>query len=195
MRILGKSFVASLALALLQGLVPRESVATESAAESAVQHFRILGLSEPDRVEDLRHVFEATPGLTLESADFEKEEISVRIHPEIFQGKDKPGADPEALLKRLNQLVGQASRSTFKLAPRSAVPGDKLQKIEIAVGLLDCKGCRFGAYRAVAYLDGVERVKVSTLSMSVCAWVDPGKISRDALVAALKKARVEMPAE
>jgi hypothetical protein len=179
------------ALALLLLLRPDAG----TAGEPVVQQYRILGLNEPGRVEDLRQAFESTPGVTLENADFDKEEVSIRIQPETGNSKNPLGTDPEALLKRLNQLLGQASRSTFKLAPRSTIPADKLQRVEIPVGLLDCKGCRFGAYRAIAYLEGVERVKVTTQPTTVCAWIDPDKTSRDTLTAALRKARVELPSE
>ncbi len=57
---------------------------------------------------------------------------------------------------------------------------------------LDCKGCAFGAYRAVAKLDGVERATVDFRRGIVTARVDPSKTNREALVAALKKAEVEV---
>ncbi len=68
---------------------------------------------------------------------------------------------------------------------------DKLQKIEIQVGLLDCKGCRYGAYIAIAKLDGVEHATVSESAL-LTAWIDPAKTNREALIEALKKGRVEL---
>ena len=74
----------------------------------------------------------------------------------------------------------------------SAVPADQLTKLEIPIGVLDCKGCRYAAYIAVAKLDGVERATVTTTPSAVVAWVDAAKVKREALVDALKKMRVEV---
>jgi len=73
------------------------------------------------------------------------------------------------------------------------VPAEKLTKLEVPIGVLDCKGCRYSAYIAVAKLDGVERATVSTTPSAVIAWVDAAKVKREDLVAALKKMRVELP--
>jgi hypothetical protein len=81
---------------------------------------------------------------------------------------------------------------TFSLKPLSDVPKDQLQKIEIQLGLLDCKGCRYTAYLACAKLDGVESVIVSETSL-VTAWVQPSKTTQEALIAALKKVRIGLP--
>ena len=72
------------------------------------------------------------------------------------------------------------------------MPADKLTKVEIPIGVLDCKGCRYAAYQAVAKLEGVERATVSATPSAVIAWIDATKIKRDALEDALKKARVDL---
>jgi len=110
--------------------------------------------------------------------------------------KNPPTA--EAIAKRLDELVTKASKSpvsghvTFSLRPLSSVPEDRLQKIEIQLGLPDCKGCRYTAYLACAKLDGVENVIVSETSL-VTAWVQPSLTTREALIAALRKVRIGLP--
>ena len=102
----------------------------------------------------------------------------------------KPPA-PEAITRRLEDLLRAASNGTFTLVPLSTLPADKLQKIEIQCGLLDCKGCRYGAYIAIAKLDGVDHATVNENAL-LTAWIDPAKTNREALKAALKKGHVEL---
>lgn len=162
--------------------------------DGVLQTYRVFGLSEPARVEDLRECAAKIEELKLEEVDYEKGEVRVRLFPErLFKGKAE--SDPEAVLKRVNQLLGQASTGTFRVSAPSKIAPEKLQKIQIVVGLLDCKGCRFGAYRAVANLDGVEQVRVAVNPSLLTVWIDPEKTDKEALYAALRKARVEVPAE
>ena len=91
-----------------------------------------------------------------------------------------------------NSLLGSASKNTFHLAAPSAVPADKLTKVEIPIGVLDCKACRYAAYSAVAKLDGVERATVSAAPSAIIVWIDATKTKRETLADALKKARVDV---
>ncbi|MCB1078022.1 MAG: hypothetical protein KDM64_09365, partial [Verrucomicrobiae bacterium] len=95
--------------------------------------------------------------------------------------------------EQLDKLIGQASTRTFSLTESKDVPEAQLAKHEIRVGLLDCKGCRYGVYAAVAKLDGFVRAAVSSESGLLTVWVDSAKLDREALMAALKKAKVEFP--
>lgn len=178
-----------LIIALLAGLAPLP------AAEQTVT-FRLVGLSAPEREADLREVIGKIPEFTLASLDAAKAEVTLRFDPEkLFppaKGK-QPAPAADKVLARLDQLLGTASTRTFSLTERSAVPAEKLTKLEIPIGVLDCKGCRYAAYIAVAKLDGVERATVSTTPSAVIAWVDATKVKREDLVAALKKMRVELP--
>ena len=97
----------------------------------------------------------------------------------------------EAITKRLDELLRAASQGTFTLKPVATIPKDQMQTIEIKVGLLDCKGCRYGAYLAIAKLDGVERATMTPEGL-LTASIDPAKTDRATLEAALKKARVEL---
>ena len=154
---------------------------------------RIIGLSEPSREQDLRDQVKTMPEVELAALSFDSAEVTFRYDPaKLMPGYNpkKPPA-PEAITKRLEDLLRAASNGTFTMVPLSTQPADKLQKIELSCGLLDCKGCRYGAYIAIAKLDGVERATVNEKAL-LTVWIDPAKTNREALVAALKKGRVEL---
>ena len=163
-------------------------------AEEQTDTYRLIGLSAPERESDLREVMKTVPEVTLVSLDAAKAEVTLRFEAEkLFpptKAKQPPAADK--ITARLDTLIGTASTRTFGITERSTVPADKLTKVEILIGVLDCKGCRYAAYQAVAKLDGVERATVSATPSAVIAWIDATKIKRDALEDALKKARVDL---
>lgn len=163
-------------------------------AEEQTGTYRLIGLSAAEREADLREVLAKVPDVSLVSLDATKAEVTLRFDAEkLFlpaKSKQPPAADK--VLARLDQLIGTASTRTFSLAERSTVPADKLTKVEIPIGVLDCKGCRYTAYSSVAKLDGVDRATVSTTPSAVIAWIDATKTKREALVDALKKMRVEL---
>ncbi len=154
---------------------------------------RIIGLSEPAREQDLREQVKTMPEVEVAALNFDTAEVTFRYDPaKLIPGYNpkRPPA-PEAVAKRLEDLLRAASNGTFALVPLSTLPADKLRKIEIQCGLLDCKGCRYGAYIAIAKLDGVERATVNENAL-LTAWIDAAKTNREALEAALKKGHVEL---
>ena len=159
---------------------------------------RVFGLSDPGRELDLREQLKSVPEVEFAALDLETAEATFRYDVTKLLPDAKSPPTAEAIAKRLDELVKMASKNpvsghvTFSLKPLSSVPKDQLQKIEIQLGLLDCKGCRYTAYLACAKLDGVENVIVSETSL-VTVWVAPSKTDREALIAALKKARIELP--
>ena len=161
---------------------------------------RVFGLSDPGRELDLREQLKTVPELELAALDLETAVATFRYDvTKLLPTADaKKPPTAEAIAKRLVELVQNASRNpvsghvTFSLKPLSSVAKDQQQKIEIQIGLLDCKGCRYTAYLACAKLDGVENVIVSESSL-VTAWIDSTKTNREALIAAMKKARIEFP--
>ena len=179
---------------LLLGLLTA-ALAPPAAAAEQTATFRLIGLSAPEREADLREVVAKVPEVALVSLDVARAEVTLRFDREKLlppaKGKQPPPA-ADKILARLDQLLGTASTRTFTLTERSAVPADQLTKLEIPIGVLDCKGCRYAAYIAVAKLDGVERATVTTTPSAVVAWVDAAKVKREALVDALKKMRVEV---
>ena len=163
-------------------------------AEEQTGTYRLIGLSAPEREADLREVMKTVPEVTLVSLDAAKAEVTLRFEAEkLFpptKAKQPPAADK--ITARLDTLIGTASTRTFSLTERSTLPADKLTKVEIPIGVLDCKGCRYAAYQAVAKLEGVERATVSATPSAVIAWIDATKTKREALEDALKKANVEL---
>ncbi|PAW88437.1 MAG: hypothetical protein B9S33_04830 [Pedosphaera sp. Tous-C6FEB] len=165
-------------------------------AEEQTSTYRLIGLSHAEREADLREVLDKVPEVKFVSLDAAKAEVTLRFDAEkiFLPAKQKSPVPADKITARLDQLIGTASTRTFSLTERSAFPADKLTKVEIPIGVLDCKGCRYAAYSAVAKLDGVERATVSITPSAVIAWIDATKTKRDALVEALKKMRVELPA-
>jgi hypothetical protein len=154
---------------------------------------RILGLSEPSREQDLREQVKTMPDVELVSLNPSTSEAvfrydAARLFPS-FNPKKPP--NEAAITKRLEELLRAASRGTFMLKPLATLSEDKMLKVEIQAGLLDCKACRYGAYIAIAKLDGVEHATVNESGL-VTAWIDPARTSREALESALKKGRVEL---
>ena len=163
-------------------------------AEEQTGTYRLIGLSAPERESDLREVMKTVPDVALVSLDIAKAEVNLRFDAEklFLPAKSKQPPAPDKITERLNSLIGGASKNTFSLTERSTVPADKLTKVEIPIGVLDCKGCRYAAYQAVAKLDGVERATVSATPSAIIAWIDATKTKREALEEALKKVRADL---
>jgi copper chaperone CopZ len=167
--------------------------ADEPTAELARIKVRVTGLFQPDRERDLREVMLLVPEAKLVSIDYANAEAVFEYDPLKSFNKPTPANFPE----RLDNAVRTNSHSTFGIKPASSTPKEKLQKIEIGVLGLDCKGCALAAYESVARVDGVEQATASFKDGLVTAKFDPEKTNREALVAALERARVELkkPAE
>jgi hypothetical protein len=175
---------------LLLVCFPLAASADEPPAEPAPVKHRITGLFSPDRQADLREVVATLPELKLVSIDFENAEATF-----IYDAKRAfPGAKPEQIVERLDNLLRSASYHTFGAAPLSTTPQDQLTRIEIPVAGLDCKGCCLAAYEAIYKLDGVVQATASFKQGRVIARVDATKTDRAALETALKKKGVELPA-
>jgi hypothetical protein len=175
-------------------LVVPAFAADDPPAQQPTVQVRIVGLCSPDRQQDLRETVLQVPELTLAALDYEAAEATIRYDDTKLFGSPAPkqGRTAEQILARVDERLRTASRGTFSAKPRSALPADKQTKVEIEIGLLDCKGCRFGAYQAVAKIDGALRVTVDSAVGLITAWIDPAKTSRDALEAALTQARVPL---
>ncbi len=156
--------------------------------------YRIVGLSAPERQDDLRAALKDVPNVQLEALDFDKGEATLRFDAaKLLPGSKTPS--PEAIIKRLDDLLLNASNHTFNVTAPSTLPAEKLTKLEIKVGLLDCKGCRYAVYCVVGKMDGVVRATVSSQvsTGTVNAWIDGSKTNIEALTEALKKANVPFP--
>ncbi len=166
-------------------------------AKEAHVEFRITGLFQPDRVADLER---QAGSLTVKEDHVSTEVKLVKVNYELSTATFSFDPDSvhfrkktqEQILQILNGLVRKASRSTFQLFPLSTLDVEQLVMINVEVAGLDCKGCAFGAYRAIAMKEGVERAVVSFKDGCVKVWIDPRKTNRESLVEWLKKAEVEL---
>lgn len=154
--------------------------------DAAVTH-QVTGLFCKERVADLQQVCQTLPGIELKGVDYERSEARFVYDAQ----KAFPGAKPEQIVERFDNLLRNASRHTFGIKPR-CTELDQLERIDIGVEGLDCKGCSFGAYDAVYRLDGVEHATASFKEGLVCVWIHPGKINREKLTEALTKRGVTL---
>lgn len=157
------------------------------AAPRSFKH-QITGLFMKEREQDLREAVEKIPQIKLVSIDFENAEATFAYDP----AKAFPGAKPEQIVGRFDNLLKSASNHTFGVKPLRSVPLEKLRRIEVPVAGLDCKACCLAAYEAVYKLEGVERATASFREGRVTALIDPEKIDRAKLEAALKKRGVQV---
>lgn len=165
--------------------------ADDKSPEPASIKHRVTGLFSPDREDDLREILkDKLPDVKLISLDFPTSEAAFTYDA----AKVFPGAKPEQIPERFDNLLRSVSSSTFGIAPLCMTPKDKLTRIEIPVIGLDCKACCLAAYEAIYKLDGVEQATASFKEGKVTALIDPEKTSRTKLDEALKNKRVELRA-
>jgi copper chaperone CopZ len=175
---------------LLLMILPWFSTATaQENKDNPVQaKHQVTGLFMAEREGDLKETFAKIPQVSLVSIDFKNAEIAVEYVP----GKAFPGAKPNQIVERLDNLVRTASNSTFGIKPLRTMPAEKLTRLEIPVEGLDCKACTLAAYEAVYKLEGVELAFASFRDGKVTAFVQPEKTDRAKLEDALKKKGVHV---
>ena len=98
-----------------------------------------------------------------------------------------PKAKPADVIARLDERVRNLTNHTFGIKAVSAVPKEKLVRVEIAAAGLDCKACCLAAYEIVAKIDGVEQATASFKEGRITARIDPAKTEKAKLEAALKE--------
>jgi len=163
--------------------------ADDKPADRITLHVQVTGLFQPDREADLRGVIETLPELTLVAIDYDRAELTVALNPaEVW-----PNEKPERYVELLDNQLRNASRHTFGVRPLRAVALEKLQRVEIPIEGLDCKGCSYAAYLRVYELPGVDRATASFKSGKLVAFIDPDATGAAKLVEALKNGGVSVP--
>ena len=122
------------------------------------------------------------PEITLLDVDFATTEATIRFDPVAAF----PGAKPEQFIEQFDGRLRSVTRHTLGRRETCAVPREKLQSIEVPVVGLDCKGCAFAAYDAIYRVDGVEQATADFKKGLVTARIDPAKVDRAKLEAALR---------
>jgi copper chaperone CopZ len=172
-------------------------IATCAFAEEATAQYRLTGLFQPDRVADLRRQAgtlstgekDSPTEVRLVDVNYDTSVVTFAYDP---ASKPFKGAAAEKVREQISVLVRKASKNTFDVFLLTTLQPGQQQELRIAVAGLDCKGCAYGAYRAVAAIEGVARATVSFQEGRLTAWIDPAKTNQEALVAALEKARVDV---
>lgn len=174
---------------VLCSLVPLIVIGEEppKPTKSVIKH-QITGLFSADREQDLREVFQKLPDFKLVSIDFANAEASVEYDP----AKAFPGANPQQIIERFDNLVRGASNHTFGVKPLRTVEKEKLKVVEISVVGLDCKACSLGVYEAIFRLKGVETATASFKEGRVTALINPEMIDQVELETALKQRGVQI---
>jgi len=182
----------SISAALIVGIVSCCASTALAADEKQSKEFGIVGLFSPDREQDLRDVMADVPEFQLVRVDDDnaRATFSYEVAALFPERKLKNAPTPAEIQQRINALLTRASTNTFSLKLTPAVPKEKLTRIELNVGILDCKGCQYAAYLAAMKAPGVERATVAR-DGSLITMVETGKTDDNAIKAALKKANIE----
>ena len=166
-------------------------VITTALADEASFTHRVTGLFSPNREADLRAVIEKVPGVKLVSVDFAHAEAVFSYDPAIAFKDTKP----EQIVERFNDLLRNATRSTFGIAKLDPTSKDKLTRVEIPVAGMDCKACCLAAYEIIYQIDGVTAATASFKDGLITALIDPSRTNREALETALKARNVTLKAK
>ncbi|MFO0877436.1 MAG: hypothetical protein U0840_08680 [Gemmataceae bacterium] len=176
-------------LALLLFLLAATCAQADDLKSPRQATYRVTGLFRPDRVTDFREVMKEIPEVKLVSLDATLNEATVEFVPaRAFAGASRP----IQFLQMLDNQVRSISRHTFGLYPQHSHPRPKLTQVTIRVAGCQCKACSLGAYEAIHRLSGVEQATACFTVGQVTALVDPAKIDRARLVAALKQREVDV---
>jgi hypothetical protein len=130
------------------------------------------------------------PDLKLIRIDFESAEATFSDDPAVAL----KGVKPDKIVENFDQRLRSASNHTFGIQPLITTPKDKLTRLEISVGGLDCKACCLAAYEALYKIEGVAQDAVLFKEGRIQTWIDPEKTNRAALEEALKKVGVQLKA-
>jgi copper chaperone CopZ len=161
---------------------------TAAAAEQSVQ-YSVRGLFQPDRKVVLLNAAKALENCRLVGVDYDTARATFTYDDEA-QGFRK--AKPEQVLQQIDNQLRKLSNHTFTLLQPGTLPEAGLQRIDFTIEGLDCLGCSYGAYSAVAALEGVDRATASFHDGKLTAFIDPAKTSREALAEVLKKKEIKV---
>lgn len=179
---------------LLAGLLIAGTVlrADDPPADRKPVRHQITGLFCPEREQDLKDVFvrqaDRFPDIRLVSIDYDNAEASFDYDP----AKAFPGAKPDQIVERFDDLLRNATRHTFGIKPLRTIERDKLRLVEIPIAGLDCKACSLAVYEMVYRLKGVERATASFKAGRMTALIDPAQIDQIEIERVLKERGVTL---
>lgn len=163
-------------------------LSSPALAEVKEVRHRVTGLFSKDREDDLREVVKTLAEVSVVSIDFDAAEVVFSYDAaKLFKGtKEKD------YVERFDQILRNASKSTFGIRPLSTVPKEKLSRVEIPIFGNDCKACDLAVYESVYKIEGVEAATASFHTGKLVAFIDPDKTNKAALEEALKKRQVKL---
>lgn len=164
------------------------SLGADGTPQEVTVRYRIVGMFSPEREADLREAAKKMAEVALAEVDYAHGEGSFTYD----SSKILKGAKPEQVQAHVENLLKNASNHTFALRALSTIPREKQSRLEIAVGVLDCKACGYGLYLAVMNAPGVEQAQVDVKKGLIAVWIDPEKTDRSKLVDMLKKREVRI---
>ncbi len=176
---------------LLAGWLAALALGSSGAADPpGTYRHKVLGLFSKDRERVFREALRKIPEIELVSLDFDDAEAVLRYSPANLASK----GTPEEIVRVLNQKVQSITVATLGIGAARTGPPAKFARFEIPVAGIDCEACCFGAYRAIAQVEGVEAATVSFHDGRAIVRMDPAKADRAKVEAALKKLGVEVKA-
>ena len=159
--------------------------ADEKPAGETTVKYRVNGMFSPDRQEDLRQAAAKLADFKLVTIDYDNAEVTFCYD----SSKVLKGAKPDHVLNTMDSKLREASNHTLGLM-NPITNREKLQRVEVHVGMLDCKACGLGVYWIVTKVPGVEQATVDIKDGHVIAWLDPEKTKRADIVEMLKMREV-----
>lgn len=165
------------------------AVAVEGVIELRVQ---LRGLFAKDRVDDFRKLCdEKLSKFGLAEVDYDQAEALFRFDP----SKAMPGVGEKDFIAVLDNEIRNASRYTFSVRERRAIPIDQLERIEIQIEGLDCKACSLAVYEMLISCPGVELAYASFKEQKGVVFIERGKFDLASTKKLLSERGVRFPSE
>lgn len=173
----------------------------------------LVGLSGDERLADWERLMPVLEekGVRVLQTDSRGARIEIEYdQPTLFPKlNSKHRLTLEEIRHRLAQVVRESSRASFDLLPVLGAASECGQvERTLSIGVLDCKGCRYGAYSIAMKVQGVDRVWVDAEKSTLTFAYRPARVSRlystyfepdilmhGLVVSALRKGRVEVQEE
>jgi len=164
--------------------VPTESSPQKpiTVSDSHTLTLRVTGLFMPERVEALKSLLADFPEVAIQNVDFDTAEMTLAYDPECDRFHN---ANPDLMVERIHDRIGQLSHSTLGAKAQSTTPRDKWERVEFPIYGLDCMACSLAVYQIMIRTEGVEQATANFREGKATAWIDPVRIDRARLVSVL----------
>ncbi|HET6881774.1 MAG TPA: DUF1592 domain-containing protein, partial [Pirellulales bacterium] len=169
--------------------VGKPPAAAKSADGWPTVRLRIMGIYAPHRADFFRQAMTQANDARLLSLAGDMAEAELAYDPDSDRFR---GAKAEQLPERFDQLVRNLTEHTVAAKALSAVPLERIERLEIPLIGLDCEACSLGVYDILTRIDGVEQATASFRDGKAIAWIDPSRTDREAILKLLKQRDVRI---